>query len=122
MGFTINFFYRPSPYPYINIMREKEFKHQLKHCRGYLYEITILEEKGFGLYKVSVPFDKVLALIRDVPQIFHIWDIMISHTQEVFYTSKHHTNARNFLAPKDLELKEVYWYCCKTDLYEHMHY
>lgn len=122
MAFTIHFFYRPSRYTHINNANEKELKHQIKHCRGGLHEVTYLEEKDFAIYKVTVPSNNVMALIRDVPQVYHIWDICVSHIQEIFYTSKYHTEARNFFAPSDPDLKRVYWASCKTDLRERKTY
>jgi len=123
MTFTINFFYRPSKHFYINATTERELKHQLHHCRGYLHEISLPEENkhGFVLYKVTCPSYTTYALIRDVPQTFHVWDIKL-YQDEPFYTSKHHTNAKNFLAPKDEDLKKLYWFCNKTDLREHKTY
>jgi hypothetical protein len=122
MAFTIHFFYRPSRYLHINNGNEKELKHQINHCRGFLHEVTYLEEKGFSIYKVTVPSFNVLALIRDVPQVYHIWDICVSHIKEIFYTSKYHTEAKNYIAPFDPDLKRVYWACCKTDLRENKTY
>ena len=122
MGFTIQFFYRLSCYPHINRANERGLRHQLKHCRGILHEMKFLEDEGFMLYKVTVPSYTVLSLIRDVPQVFHIWDSKLSHINEFFYKSKYHTYAQVIHPPSDPELRLVYWACCKTELREHKTY
>ena len=118
MTLIIRYFYRASPQKHVDMLYEKELNHQIRHCRGSVDRIQYLDEEDFLIYTLSVPSSTALSLIHRLPTCFHVWDIKISHTSQIFYTSKHNPSPDYYIPPKDPELKEIYWACSQTDLRE----
>lgn len=118
MTLIIRYFYRASHLKHVDTLYEKELNHQLRHCRGSVDRIQYLDQEDFLIYTLSVPSFTALSLIHRLPSCFHVWDIKIAHTSQTFYISRHNSSPEYYKAPKDPQLKEIYWACSQTDLRE----